>query len=45
MLGSENLHKLLAGFEDKSATITNTFAISSGHEQEPVLFQECLYVK
>jgi inosine triphosphate pyrophosphatase len=39
-LGSENLYKILVGFEDKSATITCTFAFSEGAGHEPVLFQE-----
>jgi inosine triphosphate pyrophosphatase len=40
----ENIHKLLDGFDDKSATITCTFAYSQGPNHEPVLFQEKTHV-
>jgi inosine triphosphate pyrophosphatase len=39
-LGNENLHKMVAGFDDNSAQIICTFAYSPGAGHEPVLFQE-----
>jgi len=39
-LGPDNLHKMLAGFEDKSALFTCTFAYSEGPGCEPVIFQD-----
>ncbi|KAJ4368245.1 nucleoside triphosphate pyrophosphohydrolase ham1 [Neocucurbitaria cava] len=39
-LGNANLHKLLDGFEDKSAQFVCTFAYSPGPGREIVLFQE-----
>jgi inosine triphosphate pyrophosphatase len=44
-LGSSHLHKMLAGFEDKSAQIINTFAYSIGPGHEPVIFQGQLDVR
>jgi inosine triphosphate pyrophosphatase len=44
-LGSSNLHRLLAGFDDKSAQITNTFAYSAGPGHDPVIFQGHLSVR
>ncbi|KJY00617.1 rdgB/HAM1 family non-canonical purine NTP pyrophosphatase like protein [Zymoseptoria brevis] len=38
-LGVEQFHKLLAGFEDKSADAVCTFAYSEGPGHEPILFQ------
>jgi hypothetical protein len=43
-LSSSHLHMMLAGFEDKSVQITNTFAYSMGPGHEPVLFQGQLNV-
>uniref|UniRef100_A0A8C5W7C8 Inosine triphosphate pyrophosphatase n=1 Tax=Leptobrachium leishanense TaxID=445787 RepID=A0A8C5W7C8_9ANUR len=36
-LKPEGLHRLLAGFEDKSAYALCTFAFSTGHPEDPVL--------
>lgn len=36
LLCPSGLHKLLAGFEDKSAYALCTFAFSSGNPEEPV---------
>ncbi|ORX93317.1 inosine triphosphate pyrophosphatase-like protein [Clohesyomyces aquaticus] len=38
-LGPLNIHKLLSGFPDKSATAICTFAYCEGPGHEPVLFQ------
>lgn len=38
-LGPEGLHKLLAGFEDKTAQAICTFAYSKGENSEVILFQ------
>ncbi|KAF1915337.1 inosine triphosphate pyrophosphatase [Ampelomyces quisqualis] len=38
-LGAANMHKLLAGFDDKSAQAVCTFAYCAGPGSEPVLFQ------
>lgn len=38
-LGTENLHKLLAGFEDKSAQAICTFAFTRDENSEVILFQ------
>jgi len=38
-LGPHNLHKMLAGFEDKSAQAIATFAYCEGPDHEPILFQ------
>ncbi|KAF2272298.1 Ham1-like protein [Westerdykella ornata] len=38
-LGPHQLHKLLAGFDDKSATAVCTFGYSAGPGAEPILFQ------
>ena len=38
-LGIENMHKMLAGFEDKSAQAVCTFAYCEGPGSEPILFQ------
>lgn len=38
-LQPEGLHKLLAGFDDKSATAVCTFAYSPGAAEDVVLFQ------
>ena len=38
-LGAPNLHKLLAGFEDKSAQAVCTFGYCAGPGQEAILFQ------
>ncbi|KAF2142906.1 uncharacterized protein K452DRAFT_286537 [Aplosporella prunicola CBS 121167] len=38
-LGAEQLHKMLAGFEDKSAQAVCTFGYSEGPGHEPILFQ------
>jgi inosine triphosphate pyrophosphatase len=38
-LGPYDLHKMLDGFEDKSATAVATFAYSEGPGHEPILFQ------
>ncbi|WFD33505.1 adenylate kinase [Malassezia cuniculi] len=38
-VGVHGLHKLLAGFEDKSATALCTFAFCSGPDAEPILFE------
>jgi inosine/xanthosine triphosphate pyrophosphatase family protein len=39
-LGNENLHKMLDGFDDKSAQFVCTIAYSPGPEQEVIIFQE-----
>lgn len=38
-LGPQDLHKMLAGFEDKSAQAVATFAYCEGPGHEPVVFQ------
>ncbi len=38
-LGPYDLHKMLDGFEDKSAQAVATFAYSEGPGHEPILFQ------
>lgn len=38
-LGPQDLHKMLAGFEDKSAQAVATFAYSEGPGHEPIIFQ------
>lgn len=38
-LGPEGLHKLLAGFEDKTAQAICTFAFAHGENSEVILFQ------
>lgn len=38
-LGPDGMHKMLAGFEDKSAQAIATFAYSEGPGHEPILFQ------
>jgi len=38
-LGPDNLHKMLTGFEDKSAQAICTFAYCEGPEHEPLIFQ------
>jgi inosine triphosphate pyrophosphatase len=38
-LGPLQMHKMLAGFDDKSAQAVCTFAYCAGPGQEPVLFQ------
>jgi inosine triphosphate pyrophosphatase len=38
-LGPDDLHKMLAGFEDKSAQAICTFAYSEGPGHEPLIFQ------
>lgn len=38
-LGAQQLHKMLSGFEDKSAQAVCTFAYCEGPGHEPVLFQ------
>jgi inosine triphosphate pyrophosphatase len=38
-LGPSNLHKMLSGFEDKSAQAVCTFGYCEGPGHEPVLFQ------
>lgn len=38
-LGPLQMHKMLAGFEDKSAQAVCTFAYCAGPGHEPVLFQ------
>ncbi|KAF2086890.1 Maf/Ham1 [Saccharata proteae CBS 121410] len=38
-LGPENLHKMLAGFDDKSAQAVCTFGYSEGPGHDPILFQ------
>lgn len=38
-IGVQNLHKMLDGFEDKSAQAVCTFAYSEGPGHEPLLFQ------
>jgi inosine triphosphate pyrophosphatase len=38
-LGAPQLHKLLAGFDDKSAQAVCTFAYCAGPGDKPVLFQ------
>jgi len=44
-LGNENLHRMLAGFEDKSACISVSFAYSEGPKHNPVIFQAKTYGK
>jgi inosine triphosphate pyrophosphatase len=38
-LGAAQLHKLLSGFDDKSAQAVCTFGYCAGPGSEPVLFQ------
>jgi inosine triphosphate pyrophosphatase len=38
-LGPYDLHKMLAGFEDKSAQAIATFAYCEGPGHEPIIFQ------
>lgn len=38
-LGVEQFHKLLAGFDDKSAQAVCTFAYSEGPGHDPIIFQ------
>ena len=38
-LGVKQFHKLLAGFEDKSAQAVCTFAYCEGPGHEPIVFQ------
>lgn len=38
-LGPHDLHKMLAGFDDKSAEAVCTFAYSEGPGHEPIIFQ------
>lgn len=38
-IGVQNLHKMLDGFEDKSAQAVCTFGYSEGPGHEPILFQ------
>ncbi|MCJ1329918.1 nucleoside triphosphate pyrophosphohydrolase ham1 [Thelotrema lepadinum] len=38
-MGPENLPKLLAGFEDKTAQAVCTFAYSEGPDHKPILFE------
>ncbi|KAF1998885.1 Ham1-like protein [Amniculicola lignicola CBS 123094] len=38
-LGPQNLHKMLSGFDDKSASAVCTFAYCEGPGHDPVLFQ------
>jgi inosine triphosphate pyrophosphatase len=38
-LGASQMHKMLEGFEDKSAQAVCTFAYCEGPGHEPVLFQ------
>ncbi|KAF2756192.1 inosine triphosphate pyrophosphatase [Pseudovirgaria hyperparasitica] len=38
-LGPHGLHKMLAGFDDKSATAVCNFAYCEGPDHEPILFQ------
>lgn len=38
-MGVDNLPKLLAGFEDKSAQAVCTFAYAEGPDQAPILFE------
>jgi len=38
-LGVQQFHKLLAGFEDKSAQAVCTFAYCEGPGTEPIVFQ------
>jgi inosine triphosphate pyrophosphatase len=38
-LGPQHLHKLLSGFDDKSAQAVCTFGYSEGPGHEPILFQ------
>lgn len=38
-LGVQQFHKLLAGFEDKSAQAVCTFAYCEGPGKEPIVFQ------
>jgi inosine triphosphate pyrophosphatase len=38
-LGASQLHKMLEGFEDKSAQAVCTFGYCAGPGHEPVLFQ------
>lgn len=38
-LGVEQFHKLLAGFDDKSAQAVCTFAYCEGPGKEPIVFQ------
>jgi inosine triphosphate pyrophosphatase len=38
-LGPHDIHKMLAGFDDKSAQAVATFAYSEGPGHEPIIFQ------
>ncbi len=38
-LGPENMHKMLAGFDDKSTQAVCTFGYSEGPGHEPIIFQ------
>ena len=38
-VGAENFHKMLTGFDDKSAQAIITFGYSKGPEHDPVVFQ------
>lgn len=38
-LGPQDLHKMLAGFDDKSAQAVCTFAYCEGPGHDPVVFQ------
>ena len=38
-LGPQNMHKMLDGFEDKSAQAVCTFAYSEGPGHQPIVFQ------
>ena len=44
-LGPFDLHKMLAGFEDKSAVAIATFAYCEGPGHEPIIFQGRTEVK
>ena len=38
-VGHDGLNRMLAGFDDKSATALCTFAFCAGPEAEPILFE------
>mgnify|MGYP000029602181 FL=1 len=38
-VGHDGLNRMLAGFDDKSATALCTFAFCAGPEEEPILFE------
>lgn len=44
-LGAENFHKLLAGFEDKSAQAVCTFAYCEGPGKDVLIFQGRTHVR